>query len=339
MKSSAQMRSSTCPAAAQDAANHAAGRRSTMIVDAATQAAEQPWIGMECFQLSRGKVLARMDSLNLEGQHVVRERQYATVQKLGTTPPNLCTISYCTPHPAFRFSEQSSANADPIFFMPGSTPFDLYIPGGTQTGYVSFNEAEFVDGARALSPQIWDRSPHHVVQFRSARQNALSYALDLWLSSADAASSRGESLNTAAMRSTILQIALRIVTDSHHDDSSPSPASRSRAVRICRNARDYVQERFEAQTVPTIVDVCMSVGVSERTLQYAFQTCVGMSPLAYIRRCRLNRARSALLAADAKSKTVTQVAMQFGFLHLGRFASDYRQIFEELPTTTLSRSP
>jgi AraC family ethanolamine operon transcriptional activator len=337
MKSSAQMRSSTSAPLAHDAATNAAERRSATIEDAAVQASEQPWIGMECFQLSRGKRLAQMDSLDLGGMHVVRERQYAAVQKLGTTPENLCTISYCTPDPAFRFSEQSLASAAPIFFMPGSTQFDLYVPEGAQTGYVSFSEAEFIDCARVLSPEMWDRPKRQVVQFRSARHNALPQVLDLWLSAARSAARSGKSLNTAAMRSIILQTTLQIMTDSAQDDISPPPASLSRAVRICRIARAHVQERFEAQMVPTIVDVCLSVGVSERALQYAFQTCVGVSPLAYIRRCRLNRVRSTLLTADAKVTTVTQVAMQFGFLHLGRFAGEYKQIFEELPTATLAR--
>lgn len=313
------------------------GRQSTTAEDATIQAAVQPWIGMECYQLSRGQRLALIDTLDLGYQQVVRERQYAAVQKLGTTPTNVCTVSYCTPDPAFRFSEHAAASTAPLFFMPGDTAFDLFIPAGAQTGYVSFSEAEFIGGAQALSPHVWDAPPEHVVQFRSTRQNALSQALDLWLSAADGAAQRGERIDAGMVRGIILQTALQIVTESCRSDALPPLGARIRAVRISRKARDYVQDCFSAQIVPTIVDVCVSVGVCERTLQYAFQECVGMSPLAYIRRCRLNRVRSTLLNADAKDTSVTQVAMQFGFLHLGRFAGEYKQIFEESPTTTLAR--
>lgn len=337
MKSSATSRSPSSGTLVHEAAANAAERRSATVDDASVQAAEQPWIGMECFQLSRGKKLAQIDSLNLGSLQVVRERQHAAVQKLGATPPNICTISYCTPTPTFRFSEQSAARADTIFLLPGNATFDLFIPEGAQTGYVSFSESEFIGGVQALCPDALDLPPRQLVQFRSARQNALTHVLDLWLSFVDAAAQRGDSLSVTAIRSIILQTTLQIVTESVRNDTPPSLASRIRAVRICRAAREYVQERFEAHGLPTIVDVCLSVGVSERALQYAFQTCVGMSPLAYIRRCRLNRVRSALLAADAKSATVTHVAMQYGFLHLGRFAGDYKQMFEESPTTTLAR--
>jgi AraC-like DNA-binding protein len=293
---------------------------------------------MECYQLSRGRRLAQMDSLDLGSQQVVRERQDAAVQKLGTTPANLCTISYCTPDPAFRFSEHSADGADTIFFMPENTAFDLYVPAGTQTGYISFSEEEFIRGAQALSPEAWDRPPRQVAQFRTTQQSAFCQAIDLWLMSADAAVVRDDIVDPDVLRGIILQTTLRIVTASTQGDPAPLPfAARSRALHICRMARGFVEERFAEHKVPTIVDICVSIGVSERTLQYAFHEHVGMSPLAYLRRCRLNRVRSALLAADAKSTTVTQVAMQFGFLHLGRFAGDYKQVFEEAPMATLAR--
>jgi len=313
------------------------GRRSITAEDSAMQAAAQPWIGLECYQLSRGKQLAQIEALDLGHQQVVRERQHAAVQKLGVTPANVCTVSYCTPDPAFRFSGHAATSTAPVFFMPGNTAFDLYIPTGAQTGYVSFSEAEFISGAQALNPRVWDCPPSQVTQFRSHQQNDLAQALDLWLAATDEAALRGERLDPGKVRNIILQTTLQIVTDSCRSDTLPPNSARTRAVRIFRKARDYVQDCFNAQMVPTIVDVCLSVGVSERTLQYAFQDCVGMSPLAYIRRCRLNRVRSALLTADAKDTSVTLIAMQFGFLHLGRFAGEYKQIFEESPSTTLSR--
>jgi transcriptional regulator GlxA family with amidase domain len=50
---------------------------------------------------------------------------------------------------------------------------------------------------------------------------------------------------------------------------------------------------------------------------------------------RLSRARGALLSADASLTTVTAIATGFGFLELGRFSVEYRQIFGESPSRTL----
>lgn len=312
--------------------------RSTIIESAAAQAAMQPWVAMECYQLSRGKRVSQMDSLDLGRLQIVREYQFAAIQKLGTTPADFCTISYCTQDPAFRFSDHTANGADSVFFMPERTEFDIRVPAGTQTAYVSFSQSEFVEAARALNPGAWEQPSRRVSQFQSTQLAELKIALGYWIGTAEAAARRGEALDPTVMRGIILQTVLRVATTNSVDGTiSPPRGARSRAVRTCQLARDFVEEQLAGHLVPTVVDICMSLAVSERTLLYAFHDYVGMSPQAYLRRCRLNQVRATLLARSPQDTTVTRVAMQFGFLHLGRFAGDYKKIFEESPGTTLAR--
>ncbi|QIB33715.1 helix-turn-helix domain-containing protein [Ancylobacter pratisalsi] len=310
---------------------------STVIEDAAIQAALQPDFSMQCYQLSPGRQVARMDRLGLGRQQIVCERQDAAVQKLGATPANLCTISHCTPDPAFRFSDRGASGTDTLFFMPENTEFDLYVPTGARTFYISFDQDAFLRGARALDPPGWERPPRRLTPFCLCEPTVLRQAVDLWLETAHASAARGEALDTDVMRGIVLQSVLGIVTAATaHDGPQPRPPSRARALRICQMSRDFVDARIDAGALPTVVDICASIGVSERALQYAFREYVGMSPVAYLRLCRLNRVRAALLAASPEETTVTQVAMQFGFLHLGRFAGDYKRLFEQAPSATLA---
>jgi AraC-like DNA-binding protein len=78
-------------------------------------------------------------------------------------------------------------------------------------------------------------------------------------------------------------------------------------------------------------------GVSARSLQYAFRVSRGYTPTEFLRRVRLERARDDL-ARTEDPQTVTLVAMRWGFLHLGRFAMEYRRRFHESPSETLRRS-
>ncbi|WPL20834.1 helix-turn-helix domain-containing protein [Thiorhodovibrio frisius] len=43
-------------------------------------------------------------------------------------------------------------------------------------------------------------------------------------------------------------------------------------------------------------------------------------------------------AARNSTRTITEVAARWGFLHMGRFTRAYRDLFGELPSTTLARS-
>jgi AraC-like DNA-binding protein len=78
-------------------------------------------------------------------------------------------------------------------------------------------------------------------------------------------------------------------------------------------------------------------GVSARSLQYTFRRHRGCSPMEFLRNIRFERVRNDLRHA-VHDTTVTSTAMRWGFLHLGRFAAEYRAKFSESPSATLRRS-
>lgn len=87
----------------------------------------------------------------------------------------------------------------------------------------------------------------------------------------------------------------------------------------------------------SIMSICREIGVSRRQLEYAFQTTFSVGPNEYVRLLRLNESRRQLKTARAKSRTVTDVAMEVGVTHLGRFAQSYRLLFGETPLQTWRR--
>ncbi|WP_341891934.1 helix-turn-helix domain-containing protein [Variovorax sp. YR752] len=92
----------------------------------------------------------------------------------------------------------------------------------------------------------------------------------------------------------------------------------------------------QADAVPTVPDLCARLHVSRRTLQYAFETVAGTSPVLYLRALRLNAVRRDLRAGRATK--VQDAAARHGFWSLSQFSSDYRQQFAERPSQTLERA-
>ncbi len=87
----------------------------------------------------------------------------------------------------------------------------------------------------------------------------------------------------------------------------------------------------------SVADLATVSDVSARTLFTVFRQRYGTGPIGFLKARRLEAVQRALLAADCLGTTVTEVAMHFGFFHLGQFSQDYRQAFQELPSETLRR--
>lgn len=86
----------------------------------------------------------------------------------------------------------------------------------------------------------------------------------------------------------------------------------------------------------TIEALAAATTVSARSLFTSFKAARGCSPMDFVKRVRLGRARQKLSTPDA-STSVTAVAFECGFGNPGHFATDYRDHFGERPSETLRR--
>ena len=51
---------------------------------------------------------------------------------------------------------------------------------------------------------------------------------------------------------------------------------------------------------------------------------------------RLNGVKRDLALAHPKKDRIVDIALSWGFIELGRFAGEYRRLFQELPSVTLN---
>lgn len=118
-------------------------------------------------------------------------------------------------------------------------------------------------------------------------------------------------------------------------DERPEASRASAVPRDVRRALEQMRQGMDERV--TAAELAAACGVPERTLRRHFRHFVGLPPLAHLRRLRLAAARADLLACEGRG-SVTEIAGRLGFLHLGRFASDYARRFGEPPSATLRRS-
>ncbi|MGI4859864.1 MAG: AraC family transcriptional regulator [Janthinobacterium lividum] len=83
-----------------------------------------------------------------------------------------------------------------------------------------------------------------------------------------------------------------------------------------------------------LADLC---NVSVRTLYQRFTLQKGVTPTAYVKDRKLRKAYQRL-SNDTQVRSVSEIAFDYGFTHLGRFSAEFRAMFGELPSDTLRRT-
>jgi AraC-like DNA-binding protein len=89
----------------------------------------------------------------------------------------------------------------------------------------------------------------------------------------------------------------------------------------------------------TAGELAAIAGVGIRVLQESFRQHVGVPPLTYLRRLRLEGVYAELSRANPGELSVSEVATRWGFSHLGRFAGAYRLRYGVSPSQTLRDRP
>ncbi|MDF8331913.1 AraC family transcriptional regulator [Novosphingobium cyanobacteriorum] len=111
--------------------------------------------------------------------------------------------------------------------------------------------------------------------------------------------------------------------------SQPRGAIAPRHVRLVER---YIEAHaHEPIDLTRLIEVS---GVSARSLFDGFHRFRGTSPMAYLRSVRLKGVRDTLLSGPV-GKTVSEIATEWQFFELGRFAGLYRQCYGETPSQTL----
>jgi AraC-like DNA-binding protein len=90
---------------------------------------------------------------------------------------------------------------------------------------------------------------------------------------------------------------------------------------------------LESVTIKKLAEIS---GASVRSIFAAFKKTRGYTPMAYLRKVRLNAARE-LLLSGAPGISVTGVSLACNFKNTGNFARDYQIQFGEFPSETLRR--
>jgi AraC-like DNA-binding protein len=207
--------------------------------------------------------------------------------------------------------------------------------GSTRWGLISLAPEQFRAYSRMLSGR--ELIPPKAAKFLRPPQGAARGFLRLHKQACDLVRSRPDLMAHREVARALEQDLIHaLVNVLAIDEPRSSAATRQRHADIMVRFERVLAMQDGRQ--PSVAELCAAVGVPERTLRMCCAEFVGRSPVNYARLRRLNLVRSVLLRSDPATSSIATIARDYGFSEPGRFATTYRTLFGEAPSTTLRRS-
>ena len=284
---------------------------------------------IEYRQLKRGRYRSHFGMQALSSLLVAVDSFESLVEITGQPPEDLVMIAVpLGDQPNGILSRGRTLTSDCVDLIDANSECDWIVPPGTRMGqiYVSrttvgdvyrgLHKEDLPDDLNALQPSNAERALVRTLQSLTLSALFKSNALTHY---------------RTPLSEEIVEICARIVACRVQDKHKPESACDIRRHHIYKRARDYVDGNLGRSIA--IPNICKHVGVSISTLERVFRRTTGLSPRTYILSRRMNKARS-LLLAHSGATTVTDVALECGLLHCGRFSRSYKSYFGQLPSQT-----
>lgn len=291
--------------------------------DASEQETAMPFWHQRYAQIGPGRFRGSNLHLDLGDVAVGEERSNVVLSE--TSAPPIGTIAICIPGQADDGFINGARKSAPAFIHVGGKEIDLVTDGGSFGYYITVKESALLGfNARAFAP------------ISAIEGYPLGGELAAWVSSILA--SAPESMRRTPGEVDLVLAAYivdRVLEICGHltEGESPTLLRGTDAHALFQSALRHADEMQDAHL--SVANLAAALDVPEHILRAAFLEATGHTPRIWLRQRRLDRARRSLLNAETAQRGVTQIAMDCGFYHLGRFAAYYAKTFQETPIQTI----
>ncbi|OEU70041.1 MAG: hypothetical protein BA863_02405 [Desulfovibrio sp. S3730MH75] len=287
-------------------------------------------------KLQRGETLNILKQLNLGDVHLSYGLFAGKTHQVGISPPER-TFAFHDGKNSSIVWRNENVPSNGLMIFPNTCELDIVTKGTQNNVYTIsipdtslFSEFEArqrnINHKLGSTPELIHIPIHYVSRLKSLFRSCFRAIDDkpgLTTSAAFEQDIREEILNT-------FSLAL-----STKESCSTQPIGASKSNKWKKIEKIL---KLSIDSPIKVHDLSQKSGVSERTLRRLFHDRFGISPKTYLCRIRLNGVRHNLRKSTPFEVNVVDIANAWGFWHSGQFAADYKQLFGELPSTTLKGS-
>lgn len=226
----------------------------------------------------------------------------------------------------------------PVIINPGGDRGYVLTGHDIQAFNIIFDPAAFQEVARIWSGRHgddWERfwtGPQVLIPLPAESLASLYHLLKLMAGPPEIVAAReaGETIES------YLACVLMHSIEKNGNLGKPVARTRLTHARVIHRADEFLHDHGDRPV--HLMEVCAAVGVSARSLEYAFKEICGVTPMRYLKARRLRLAKRLLRDGTPSGMSVKQAALRSGFVQMGRFSTEYRNFFGEKPSETLCRN-
>jgi len=279
-------------------------------------------------QLGAGRFYGRIDEVALEGFQLFKEHTNRSLRQQCNVWKDAVWLGIPAQTADCRINGLQ-VDSNQLMCRPGDRDFELMTPEAFDIYGIVVKEEVLLRAAeregRTINLTKLESAPrltveqHKLDQVRFLLERVVNHSAN--------------GLNSQLQQDLATTALLALLSEEHMTShTTPSYSHRKRVV-------DQVKAHLAAnpQLAVSMTELCELTHVSRRTLQYSFESILGISPLQFLRTARLNQVRRIL--SDPRHDTpIAITAANWGFWHAGQFAKDYKVLFGENPSETVRRA-
>lgn len=284
--------------------------------DASEQETALPGWEQRFLQLAPKRYRGQVDYLVMPGISVMRERVNATIAQTVTAPKD--TVSF-----VFTVNEDAHWRIDAA---PHHGAICSVITGGQEMVSVCPGGYDIVIVTIQSDRLGWDMTRAPKLQMLSGplRAECLQWLLGLLYN--------GKS-GVSGLIDLLPDIVVEQLGNLYFTNTSPRPERVSGAADFpaFKRLQNHVSNDDAAHSVASLAQ---ATGMTHQSVHETVRNTLGINANAWLKQLRLDGARRDLLQAASTGRTVSEIALQWRFWHLGRFAEYYGAHFHETPSET-----
>ena len=255
--------------------------------------------------------------------------------QIGEIPPGRTFAFYTGENSKFLWRKKEIPH-NALLIFPLDTALDVIVDGvKTIPHTISFPEEELISRLQENERTLYETivSTNDLILMDESTMEKLHEVFDRYMQSAEEDPDLIQSKNFyTCLKEELIAVLIEILFS---EESSDVPKVKEQIVLSWDKIESYIETHKSRPIM--ISELSKAVGIGERSLYRMFNDRFHLTPKAYLNTLRLNGVKNDLTNTSSSEKTISDIANNWGYWHMGQFAADYKRLFGELPSHTFKK--